>query len=48
MDENDWDHVVKNCGLLYGWRVDASNNEVLRATKPGTYSALQLFLKNGY
>ena len=35
MDENDWDHVLRNCCLLYGWRIDKNNNRIERATTPG-------------
>jgi hypothetical protein len=34
MDENDWDHVLRNCSLLYGWRIDKKTNAVVRATTP--------------
>ena len=34
MDEADWDAVLRNCALLYGWRIDKKTNRVVRATTP--------------
>ena len=35
MDENDWNQVLRNCSLLYGWKIDKKANKVVRATTPG-------------
>lgn len=34
MDEADWDAVMRNCALLYGWRIDKRSNRIVRATTP--------------
>lgn len=34
MDEADWDAVLRNCGLLYGWRVNRKTGRMERATAP--------------
>ncbi|KAH6640375.1 hypothetical protein F5144DRAFT_589863 [Chaetomium tenue] len=34
MDEADWDAVLRNCALLYGWRIDKKTNRMVRATTP--------------
>jgi len=34
MDEADWDAVLRNCALLYGWRIDKRTNRIIRATTP--------------
>ncbi|KAF5664051.1 hypothetical protein FDENT_12979 [Fusarium denticulatum] len=34
MDEADWDSVLRNCSLLYGWRIDKRTNSIVRATTP--------------
>jgi hypothetical protein len=34
MDESDWDAVLRNCNLLYGWRINKKTNRVERATTP--------------
>lgn len=34
MDENDWNQVLRNCSLLYGWKVDKKTNTITRATTP--------------
>ncbi|KAF5588626.1 hypothetical protein FPANT_6544 [Fusarium pseudoanthophilum] len=28
MDEADWDSVLRNCSLLYGWRIDKRTNSI--------------------
>ena len=35
MDESDWNQVLRNCSLLYGWKIDKKANKVVRATTPG-------------
>lgn len=34
MDESDWDAVLRNCCLLYGWIIDKKTNRVVRAKTP--------------
>ncbi|KAF5602069.1 uncharacterized protein FSUBG_7904 [Fusarium subglutinans] len=34
MDEADWDSVLRNCCLLYGWKVDKGTKRIVRATTP--------------
>lgn len=34
MDENDWNQVLRNCSLLFGWKVDKKTNKIMRATTP--------------
>ncbi|KLP01968.1 uncharacterized protein Y057_7813 [Fusarium fujikuroi] len=34
MDEADWDSVLRNCSLLYGWKVDKRTSRIVRATTP--------------
>ncbi|KAK4184696.1 hypothetical protein QBC35DRAFT_466223 [Podospora australis] len=34
MDEADWDAVLRNCSLLYGWRINKKTNKIERATTP--------------
>ncbi|KAJ5653740.1 hypothetical protein N7490_000743 [Penicillium lividum] len=34
MDEADWDAVLRNCCLLYGWRVNQTTRQIERATTP--------------
>ncbi|QGI69718.1 hypothetical protein CEK27_002047 [Fusarium fujikuroi] len=34
MDESDWDSVLRNCCLLYGWKVDKRTSRIVRATTP--------------
>lgn len=34
MDESDWDSVLRNCCLLYGWKVDKRTSSIVRATTP--------------
>ncbi|EAQ85299.1 hypothetical protein CHGG_09313 [Chaetomium globosum CBS 148.51] len=34
MDEADWDAVLRNCALLYGWRIDKKTNRMVRASTP--------------
>ena len=34
MDEADWDAVLRNCALLYGWRIDKKTSRMVRATTP--------------
>ncbi|KAI3326737.1 hypothetical protein HD806DRAFT_520475 [Xylariaceae sp. AK1471] len=34
MDEADWDAVLRNCNLLYGWRINKRTGKVERATTP--------------
>ncbi|KAF2108744.1 hypothetical protein BDV96DRAFT_504130 [Lophiotrema nucula] len=34
MDESDWDHVLRNCCLLYGWRINKKTNTIERAQTP--------------
>ncbi|KAJ4243310.1 hypothetical protein NW762_014835 [Fusarium torreyae] len=34
MDEADWDSVLRNCSLLYGWRVDKRTRRIVRAMTP--------------
>ncbi|TGJ82963.1 hypothetical protein E0Z10_g5810 [Xylaria hypoxylon] len=34
MDEADWDAVLRNCSLLYGWRVNKKTGRMERATTP--------------
>ncbi|WKT51478.1 Membrane attack complex component/perforin (MACPF) domain [Fusarium oxysporum f. sp. vasinfectum] len=34
MDEADWDSVLRNCCLLYGWKIDKRTSRIVRATTP--------------
>jgi len=34
MDEADWDAVVRNCNLLYGWKINKRTNAIERAPMP--------------
>ncbi|EXA34096.1 hypothetical protein FOVG_14952 [Fusarium oxysporum f. sp. pisi HDV247] len=34
MDEADWDSVLRNCCLLYGWKIDKRTSSIVRATTP--------------
>ncbi|KAG7294218.1 hypothetical protein NEMBOFW57_004288 [Staphylotrichum longicolle] len=34
MDESDWDAVLRNCSLLYGWKINKKTNQIERATTP--------------
>ncbi|KAJ4081819.1 hypothetical protein NW761_010364 [Fusarium oxysporum] len=34
MDEADWDSVLRNCCLLYGWKIDRRTSSIVRATTP--------------
>ncbi|OIW28572.1 hypothetical protein CONLIGDRAFT_617447 [Coniochaeta ligniaria NRRL 30616] len=34
MDESDWDAVLRNCSLLYGWKINKKTNKIERATTP--------------
>jgi hypothetical protein len=34
LDENDWHRIIKNTGLMYGWRIDTVRNTLTRAAKP--------------
>ncbi|KAH6980672.1 hypothetical protein BKA56DRAFT_685551 [Ilyonectria sp. MPI-CAGE-AT-0026] len=34
MDEADWDMVLRNCCLLYGWVVDKRTNKLTRSSTP--------------
>ncbi|RWA14487.1 hypothetical protein EKO27_g554 [Xylaria grammica] len=42
MDESDWDAVLRNCSLLYGWKINKKTNKIERATTP----AFRLKVKN--
>ncbi|SCO90231.1 uncharacterized protein FRV6_14359 [Fusarium oxysporum] len=34
MDEADWDSVLRNCCLLYGWKIDKRTSSIVRAKTP--------------
>lgn len=34
MDEADWDSVLRNCCLSYGWKIDKRTSSIVRATTP--------------
>ncbi|KAH7118725.1 hypothetical protein B0J11DRAFT_582534 [Dendryphion nanum] len=33
LDDKQWDKVLQNCGVFYGWIVDRSTNRIVRAPK---------------
>lgn len=35
LNETEWETVLQNSGVFYGWRIDIENNRIVRATKPG-------------
>jgi hypothetical protein len=37
MTESEWDVVVRNNRLLYGYCIDVENNEIKMARRPGEY-----------
>ena len=34
MDERDWDSVLRNCSLLYGWKINQTTRQIERASTP--------------
>lgn len=34
MDEADWNSVLRNCCLLYGWKIDKRTSSTVKATTP--------------
>ncbi|KAF8648222.1 hypothetical protein AX16_006360 [Volvariella volvacea WC 439] len=38
LTEADWQIVIRNCNLMYGWVVDVDNNKMTRAPKAGKFS----------
>jgi hypothetical protein len=36
LSEQEWQVVISQCGLMYGWVINKETNTIVRASRPGT------------